>query len=102
MIIRGGVNIYPDEIEEILQAHPSIYEAAIIGIPDEEFGEEIAAIVALKPGEKTTEGDIIRFCGENLAKYKRPKTVEFRPSLPKTSSGKIHKKMLKRNYQERK
>jgi acyl-CoA synthetase (AMP-forming)/AMP-acid ligase II len=99
MIIRGGVNIYPEEIEETLQTHPSIDESAVIGIPEEEFGEEIAVLVTLKPGEKTSEDEIIQFCEKNLAAYKRPTIVEFLSSLPKTSSGKIHKKILKEKYE---
>ena len=94
MIIRGGVNIYPPEIEEILQSHPLIYESAVIGVPDEEYGEEIAAFIVLKPGKETSRDEIIQFCRENLATYKRPKIVQFVPSLPKASSGKVLKQKL--------
>jgi len=98
MIIRGGVNIYPAEIEEILQSHPAVYESAVIGIPDKEYGEEIAAFVVLKPGKEASQEEILQFCKENLAAYKRPKVLEFVPSLPKATSGKIMKRQLKENY----
>jgi acyl-CoA synthetase (AMP-forming)/AMP-acid ligase II len=98
MIIRGGVNIYPPEIEEILQSHPLIYESAVIGVPDEEYGEEIAAFIVLKPGKETSRDEIIQFCRENLATYKRPKIVQFVPSLPKASSGKVLKRELREKY----
>lgn len=100
MIIRGGLNIYPTEIEEELQCHPLIDESAVIGIPDEEYGEEIAAIVVLKPGKTASKDEIIQFCQKNLAAYKSPKIVEFLPSLPKTSSGKVHKGRLREKYKK--
>ncbi len=98
MIIRGGVNIFPPEIEEILGHHPAIYEAAVAGIPDEEYGEEIAAFIVVKPGEDLSEEEVIRFCKEALASYKRPKVVRLVPSLPKASSGKVIKKELGEDY----
>ena len=98
MIIRGGVNIYPPEIEEILQSHPAIYESAVIGIPDKEYGEEIGVFVVLKPGKEASREEIVQFCRQNLAAYKRPKVVEFLPSLPKASSGKVVKRDLKEKY----
>jgi len=99
MIVRGGVNIYPTEIEETLQSHPLIDESAVIGVPDVEYGEEIVALVALKPGKTASQEEIIRFCEKNLAAYKRPKIVEFLPSLPKTSSGKVHKRKLRERHE---
>ncbi len=98
MIIRGGVNIYPPEIEEILHSHPSIYEAVVIGVPDEEYGEEIAAFVVLKPDREASKDQIVQFCKKHLAPYKRPKWVEFVTSLPKPSSGKVDKKQLRERY----
>jgi fatty-acyl-CoA synthase len=98
MIIRGGVNIYPTEIEEILQSHPLVDEAAIIGIPDQEYGEAIAAIIVLRPDQHISGDEIIHFCEKNLALYKRPKMVIFTSVLPKTSSGKVIKKNLKDMY----
>lgn len=101
MIITGGENVYSIEVENILYTHPSIYEAAVIGIPDEEWGEIVKAIVVLKKGKEATEEGIIKFCKGRIAPYKIPKTVEFTDSLPKLGSGKISKKMLKEIYQKR-
>ena len=98
MIISGARNIYPREIEEILHSHPSILEAAVIGVPDEYWGESVKAIAVLRRGRKATEEEIISFCKENLASYKKPRYVEFVASLPKNPGGKIEKKELKRLY----
>jgi long-chain acyl-CoA synthetase len=95
MIIRGGFNVYPREIEEVLYAHPAVAEAAVIGVPDEALGEEIKAVVALKPGQSVTPQELIDYCKERLAAYKYPRTVELRESLPKTATGKILKRELK-------
>ncbi len=98
MIISGGKNIYPREIEEVLYRHNAILEATVIGVPDEHWGEAVKAIVVLIEGFKTTEDEIITFCGENLAGYKKPKTVEFKKELPKNPAGKILKKEIKNEY----
>ena len=98
MIISGARNIYPREIEEILHTLPAILEAAVIGVPDEYWGESVKALVVLRGGMKATEEEIITFCKENLASYKKPRSVEFVPSLPKNPGGKIEKKELKRQY----
>lgn len=95
MIIRGGFNVYPREIEEILYAHPAVAEAAVIGIPDQALGEEIKAVVALKAGQAVTEQEVIDYCKERLAAYKYPRSVELRETLPKTATGKILKRELK-------
>jgi long-chain acyl-CoA synthetase len=95
MIIRGGFNVYPREIEEVLYAHPSVLEAAVIGVKHESHGEEVKAVLALKPGQRTTEAEIIAHCREKLAAYKYPRVVEFRESLPKTATGKILKRELR-------
>jgi long-chain acyl-CoA synthetase len=95
MIIRGGFNVYPREVEEVIYAHPAVAEAAVIGIPDERLGEEVKAVVALKPGAKATEEEIIAFVKERVAAYKYPRTVQFVASLPKGATGKILKKELK-------
>lgn len=96
MIITGGENVYSIEVENILYTHPAMLEVAVIGVPDEEWGEIVKAIVALKDGEKATEKEIIEFCKERIAAYKVPKLVEFQECLPKLGSGKICKKMLKK------
>jgi long-chain acyl-CoA synthetase len=95
LIIRGGLNVYPREVEEVLYAHPAVAEAAVIGVPDDAQGEEVKAVIALKPGTTATEQDIISYCREHLALYKYPRIVEFRDSLPKGATGKILKKALK-------
>lgn len=95
MIIRGGFNVYPREIEECLYAHPAIAEAAVVGIPHESHGEEVKAIVALKPGQKATAEELTTYCKEHLAAYKYPRIFEFRDALPKGPTGKILKRELR-------
>jgi acyl-CoA synthetase (AMP-forming)/AMP-acid ligase II len=95
MVIAGGYNIYPREIDEILFEHPKILEACAVGIPDPYRGETIKAFVVLKPGETMTGEEVIKYCGEKLAKYKVPKMVEFMSSLPKSMVGKILRKELR-------
>lgn len=95
MIISGGVNIYPREIEEVIYRHPAVSEVSVIGVPDEHWGEVPKAIIVLKAGMTATEEEIIRFCGEHLAGYKKPKSVEFWKELPKSPQGKILKKAIR-------
>jgi long-chain acyl-CoA synthetase len=95
MIIRGGFNVYPREVEEVIYTHPAVAEAAVIGVPDERLGEEVKAVVSLKPGAQASEEDIIAFVKERVAAYKYPRTVQFVDSLPKGATGKILKKELK-------
>jgi len=95
MIIAGGYNIYPREIDEVLYQHPKVAEAVAVGIPDEYRGETVKAFVVLRDGETATEKDIISFCREKLAAYKAPKIVEFRSELPKSAVGKILRKVLR-------
>jgi long-chain acyl-CoA synthetase len=95
LIIRGGLNVYPREVEEVLYTHPAVAEAAVIGVPDPAQGEEVKAVIALKAGASATEQDIISYCRERVALYKFPRSVEFRDALPKGATGKIDKKKLK-------
>jgi len=95
LIIVGGLNVYPREIEEVLYSHPKIAEAAVIGVNDELRGELVKAFITLRDGETASEREIIKYCQERLANYKLPKDVEFMASLPKTSTGKILKRALK-------
>ena len=95
MIIRGGMNVYPREVEEVLYCLDGVVEAAVIGVPHEKYGEEVKAYLALAPEAKFTEGAIIEYCRSRLASFKCPKSVEFRDSLPKGSTGKILKRALK-------
>jgi acyl-CoA synthetase (AMP-forming)/AMP-acid ligase II len=98
MIISGGVNIYPREIEEVLYQHPSVLEASVIGVPDDYWGEAVKAIIVRKENILVSEEDIIKFCGEHLAGYKKPKSVEFWKELPKSPQGKILKKEIRKRY----
>jgi long-chain acyl-CoA synthetase len=95
LVIRGGYNVYPREIEEVLYAHPAIAEAAVIGKPDERLGEEVVAVVALHPGYELSSEDVIAYCRERLAAYKYPREVRFMAELPKGPSGKILKSALR-------
>jgi long-chain acyl-CoA synthetase len=95
LIIRGGYNVYPREVEEVIYAHPAVAEVAVVGVPDPKMGEEVRAIVAVKPGQSVTEAELIEFVKERAAAYKYPRTVEFRDSLPKNATGKILKKDLR-------
>lgn len=94
MIIRGGYNVYPREIEEVLYEHPAVMEAAVIGVPDETHGEEIAAAIGFKPGESATEEEIQSFVKERVAAYKYPRHIWFVDELPKTATGKILKREI--------
>jgi long-chain acyl-CoA synthetase len=94
MIIRGGENIYPREIDDVLYRHPAVENAAVIGVPDELYGEEVAAFVVLKNGSSTSADDLIAFCREHLADYKCPKTVHFVEEIPKGPTGKLLKREL--------
>jgi long-chain acyl-CoA synthetase len=95
MILRGGFNVYPREIEEVLYAHPAVAEAAVIGVPHEQLGEEVKAIVALKADCNATAAEITAYCKEHMAAYKYPRIVEIIDELPKGSTGKILKRALK-------
>ena len=95
MILRGGFNVYPREIEEVLYAHPAIREAAVIGIPDAEHGEEVVAVVAIHEESGLTAAVLIEYCKKHMAPYKYPRRVEFRDSLPKGGTGKILKRVLR-------
>ncbi|MDT4895869.1 MAG: long-chain acyl-CoA synthetase [Acidobacteriota bacterium] len=98
MIIRGGENIYPREIDEVLYKHPAVSAAATIGVPDPLYGEEVAAFIVLKEGAQVTEEEIIAFCREHLADYKCPKSVRFVADIPKGPTGKLLKRELARQY----
>jgi fatty-acyl-CoA synthase len=92
MVIRGGENIYPREIEEFLYTHPAIQDVQVIGVPDETYGEELMACIILKPGaERLDEAAVTEFCRGKLAHYKIPRYVDVRESFPMTVSGKIRK-----------
>ncbi len=94
MVISGGLNVYPSEVETVLVSHPKVQEAAAVGIPDAKRGQVIKAFVVLKHGEKATHQQILSFCKERLASFKMPRQLEFKDSLPKLSTGKIAKRQL--------
>jgi len=99
LIVRGGENIGPDEVESTLYSHPKVQEAAVIGVPDVEWGAQVRAIVRLKPGEQATEKEIIDFCRPRLAGFKRPTSVVFvEEELPKTSTGKVLRRVLREKH----
>jgi acyl-CoA synthetase (AMP-forming)/AMP-acid ligase II len=100
MILTGGENVYSTEVENVLYMHPAILECAVVGIPDPKWGEAVKGFVVLRPGQKVTEQEIILFCKERIAHYKAPKSIDFIEALPRTGSGKIHKKSLRDKYWE--
>jgi acyl-CoA synthetase (AMP-forming)/AMP-acid ligase II len=98
MIIRGGENISPEEVEDVLHSHPKIEEAAVIAVPDLEWGQEPRAVVVLKEGERATPEEIIEFCRSRLSGFKRPRSVVFLDALPRNPMGKVLRKKLREEY----
>jgi len=101
MIIAGGYNIYPREVEEVLAAHPAVLEVSVAGVPDPKRGETVMAWVVKKPDDATTEQELIDWSKGQLAKYKYPRIVEFRDELPKTTVGKVLKRELVKERKEK-
>lgn len=95
MIIAGGYNVYPSEIDDVLLKHPKVDKAVTVGVPDTYRGETVKAFIVLKEGEVATEGEIIEYCKQHLAAYKVPKIIEFRKELPMSAVGKILRKVLR-------
>ena len=98
MIIRGGFNVYPREIEEVLHEHPDVMEAALVGLPHDELGEEVGAAVVLRPGHQADAEDIKRFVKERVAAYKYPRHVWFEDALPKGPTGKILRREITQSH----
>ena len=98
MIISGGVNIYPAEIEAVLAAHPAVADVAVIGVPDTLWGESVKAMVELRPGASATADELIAFCSERLADYKKPRSVDFVIELPRNPAGKLLKTQIREAY----
>jgi malonyl-CoA/methylmalonyl-CoA synthetase len=96
LIISGGLNIYPPEVERVLAEHPSVAACAVIGCPDREWGERVTAVVVLNRGESVSSGDLVAFCREHLAPYKSPKSIMFREELPRNAMGKVQKAELRK------
>ena len=98
MIISGGENIYSTQVEAAIHQHPAVLESAVFGIPDDQWGEAVKAVVVLKPGESASAEDIIATASEHLASYQKPKSVDFVDDLPKAPTGKILKRALRDPY----
>ncbi len=98
MIVSGGENVYPREVENALFEHPAVADVAVLGVPDEKFGEGVKAIVVLRAGQEASEDDLVEFCKGRLAGYKRPRSVDFIAELPRNASGKVLKKELREKY----
>jgi acyl-CoA synthetase (AMP-forming)/AMP-acid ligase II len=98
IIIRGGENIAPTEIEAVLQAHPAVEEAAVIGAPDEEWGQKVVAFVVLRPNMMVSSAELSEFCRQHLANFKKPERIRFVDELPKNPLGKLLRKELRTQY----
>jgi acyl-CoA synthetase (AMP-forming)/AMP-acid ligase II len=95
LIVSGGENVYPAEVEAALLAHPAVDEAGVVGVPDPEWGRSVAAVVALNAGQRTNAEELIAFCRQRLAGYKVPRHVEFRESLPRNAGGKLLRREIR-------
>jgi acyl-CoA synthetase (AMP-forming)/AMP-acid ligase II len=100
MIIRGGENIYPAEVERVLYEHPAIAEVAVIGVPDATWGESVKAVIVLRQGARVTEDEVIDYCHDRLASYKKPASVEIIDCLPRTAGGKVLKTQLRARFKD--
>ena len=100
IIIRAGENISPEEVEAVLHSHPKVDETAVIGIPDEEWGEVPMAVVVIKEGEEATADELMEYCRANLSSFKRPRSVVFTDELPRNPMGKVLKRVLREQYAE--
>jgi long-chain acyl-CoA synthetase len=101
LIISGGVNIYPAEIDAVILMHPAVGDAAAVGVPNEEFGEEVKAVVQLADGHAPSEAlarDILQHCRERLAHYKCPRTLDFDAELPRSDAGKVQRRLIRDRY----
>jgi len=98
MIISGGFNVYPSEVEQVIWAHPAVRDCAVIGVPDEKWGEAVKAVVELNAGQSVGTAELIALCKERLGSVKAPKTVDFVAALPRSAAGKVLKKDLRAEY----
>ena len=95
MILRGGFNVYPREVEEVLLTHPAVAQCAVVGVADERLGEDVKAFVVRKAGQPATEDEIVAWCREQIAIYKAPRCVQFTDALPMSATGKVLKRVLR-------
>jgi long-chain acyl-CoA synthetase len=100
MIVTGGENVYPAEVENVLAKHPDVADVAVVGVPDERWGEAVKAVVVRREGSDVTDKDLITFAREHLAGFKLPKTVDFTDALPRNPSGKLLKREIRAPYWE--
>src|SRR5690606_4095727 len=98
LIITGGYNVYPPEVERVLREHPAVSACAVIGCPNAEWGEQVMAVIVLRPDSEATAGEIIEFCRQRLAAYKAPRRVLFVDSLPRNALGKVQKAQLRAEF----
>jgi acyl-CoA synthetase (AMP-forming)/AMP-acid ligase II len=98
MIISGGFNVYPSEVEQVIWSHPAVQDCAVIGVPDAQWGEAVKAVVELNAGQLVREDELIALCKDRLGSVKAPKTIEFVDSLPRSPVGKVLKKDLRAKY----
>lgn len=98
MIISGGFNVYPSEVEQVIWSHPAVQDCAVIGVPDEKWGEAVKAVIELNPGQTVTAEEIIDLCKNKLGSVMAPKTVDVIASLPRSTVGKVLKKELREQY----
>ncbi len=101
MIISGGVNIYPREIEDHLVTHPKVADVAVFGVPNDDFGEEVKAVVQLMPGLESGDAltlELLAFCSEELARFKVPRSIDYQEELPRLPTGKLYKRLLRDRY----
>jgi acyl-CoA synthetase (AMP-forming)/AMP-acid ligase II len=101
MIISGGVNVYPQEAENVLIGHPAVDDVAVFGIPNPDLGEEVKAVVQLRANDRPhaeLEAELIAFCHARLAKYKCPRSIDFTDELPRHPTGKLYKRLLREQY----
>jgi acyl-CoA synthetase (AMP-forming)/AMP-acid ligase II len=98
LIVSGALNVYPSEVERVLQTHPAVYECAVVGVPSERWGEAVKAIVVLREGTSATAEELIAHCAKELAGFKKPKSVDFVEKLPRNLTGKILRRELREKY----
>jgi acyl-CoA synthetase (AMP-forming)/AMP-acid ligase II len=98
MIISGGFNVYPSQVEQVIWGHPAVQDCAVIGVPDDQWGEAVKAVVELSPGQRATADEIIALCKQHLGSVMAPKSVDFIDALPRSAVGKVLKKDLRQKY----